>query len=62
MKYVVITMTPDSTGYYHPSTQEEYDKRIVNTVEKQDYKLIEEYESINKEVEYKIAVLGKKDD
>lgn len=62
MKYIILILTEHSAGYYHPSTQEEYDKRIVDIVEKQNYKLIEEYENINKEVEYKIAVLGKKED
>lgn len=57
MKFAVITMTPNSTGYYHPSNEEEFAKLIDSLNVYQGYKTLEVMTT--KEIECRIAILGK---
>ena len=60
MKYAVITMTPNSTGYYHPSNEKEFDRLVDSLNVYQGYRTLEIVTT--KQIESKIAVLGKERD
>lgn len=60
MKYAVITLTPNSIGYHHPSNENEFTKFIDSLNFYQGYETLKVMTT--EKIECKIAVLGKERD
>lgn len=60
MKFAVITITPNSIGYHHPSDETEFTKLIDSLNLHQGYRTLEVMTT--KEIECRIAILGKERD
>ena len=61
MKYVIVMLTEHSAGYYHPKDDKEFCDMIDILERRQGYSVMEIHSKTELEVDYKIAVLGKKE-
>lgn len=62
MKFIILTLTETSTGYYHPSDEYEFRTTIDMLCTKQGYQTMDDFMITRKQVDCMLAVLGKERD